>query len=429
MRRIITAMVLIVAVSSLALAGGWTYSKAFFPAGNVKTDGNGMHGVAVDGAGNIWCIPYGTSDSIYVSLTGKYAKCRVIYVLTKAGVITDSIKTLVVGSTRDTLWNSSRGLTNDYAGNIYYTAFDAVYKINYSTKAVVWKIFPLVNQTGIQVGITGAGEVYTGFVIPITGPINIYNSSGTFVGTVDTAKTVGYSRVLAVSKNANDVYWAGYTNGAVWRYKSTTGSLGPYSKPDTILKGFHCESFAWHPKTGYLWAGAGSANDLPTDGWLKESWYAYNPSTNTVVDGFTWSPVAGRTGPRPRGLAFSLGGDTAYAACFNIDSVGVQMWVKTPTSVEQVASKGVPTGYSLEQNFPNPFNPSTEIQFTIAKAGLTQLFVVDMLGRDVATLLTQDMQAGTYKVRFDASKLPSGTYIYTLRSGDAVVSKKMMLLK
>jgi hypothetical protein len=429
MRRIITAMLLIVAVSSLALSGGWTYSKSFFPVTGVKPSANGVHGVAVDGAGNVWVIPYDVSDSIYVSLTGKYAKCRVIYVMTKAGVITDSIKTILVGSVRDTLWNSARGLTSDYSGNIYLTSFDAVYKINYQTKVGIWKIFGSLNNTGVQVGVTGAGEVYTGCVIPGSAPINIFASNGTLIGTVDTAKTVGYSRALAVSKNANDVYWSGYTNGAVWRYKSTSGSLGPYSKPDTILKGMNAESFGWNPKTGYLWVSAGYPTLAPTLGWFASSWYAYNPATNTVVDGFTWNPTPGRTDPRPRGIAFSLGGDTAYAGAFNLDTNMVQMWVKTPTSVEEVATKSVPTGYALEQNFPNPFNPSTEIRFTIAKAGLTQLFVVDMLGRDVATLLTQDMQAGTYKVRFDASKLPSGTYIYTLRSGDAVVSKKMMLLK
>lgn len=437
MRRIITAMVLIVAVSSLALTQ-WQFSRAFLPT-SLKYGGNGIHGVAVDGAGKIWVIPYSATDSVFTA-GGVKVSVRAIYVFNPDGTSVDTIKTIAYGSTRDTLRNASVGLASDYSGNIYYCNREFLYKINYTTRQGVWRLQPVAGTNALtQVAIDGAGEIFTANVLPGISPINIFQSNGsTLIGTVDTAKTVGYSRAFAVSKDGNDVYWAGYTNNGIWKYHSVNGSLGPYGNaagkayvPDTIMRGMVTESFAWNPKNGYLWVSSGYNTLIPTAPWIGTSWYAYNPATDKVVDGFTWQPVppASRVDARPRGIAFSKGGDTAYVACFNIDSSAIQMWTRIPTSVEEVATKGVPTGYALEQNFPNPFNPSTEIQFTIAKAGFAQVYVVDMLGRDVATLVHQDMQAGTYKVRFDASKLPSGTYIYALRSGDVVVSKKMMLLK
>jgi hypothetical protein len=104
------------------------------------------------------------------------------------------------------------------------------------------------------------------------------------------------------------------------------------------------------------------------------------------------------------------------------------MFANLVTSIEPVNSI-VPASYSLAQNFPNPFNPATEIQFTVPKAGLTTLRVFDILGREVATLVNENMNPGTFKVRLDGANLASGTYIYTLTSGEARITKKMMLLK
>ena len=85
--------------------------------------------------------------------------------------------------------------------------------------------------------------------------------------------------------------------------------------------------------------------------------------------------------------------------------------------------------YSLSQNFPNPFNPTTSINFSIPKNGLVKLVVYDVLGKEVATLVNDEQTAGTYKVTFNASKLTSGVYFYKISSGDFSDVKKMMLLK
>lgn len=85
--------------------------------------------------------------------------------------------------------------------------------------------------------------------------------------------------------------------------------------------------------------------------------------------------------------------------------------------------------YLLMQNFPNPFNPVTQITFQIPEAGLVKLKVYDALGNEVATLINRVVNAGIHDVSFDASSLTSGVYIYTLFAGDVIRSNKMILMK
>jgi photosystem II stability/assembly factor-like uncharacterized protein len=90
-----------------------------------------------------------------------------------------------------------------------------------------------------------------------------------------------------------------------------------------------------------------------------------------------------------------------------------------------------PEEYSLMQNYPNPFNPSTIIKYSVRDNSNVILKVYDILGREVATLINEEKSAGTYTINFDSNKfnLASGTYFYTLRAGDFVQTKKMLLVK
>jgi photosystem II stability/assembly factor-like uncharacterized protein len=81
------------------------------------------------------------------------------------------------------------------------------------------------------------------------------------------------------------------------------------------------------------------------------------------------------------------------------------------------------------QNYPNPFNPSTIISFTLPEQTDVELRIYDVLGKEVATLVNESKPAGSYEVEWNASDLPSGVYIYQLRTGTSVQMKKMMLLK
>src|SRR5690606_16577033 len=85
--------------------------------------------------------------------------------------------------------------------------------------------------------------------------------------------------------------------------------------------------------------------------------------------------------------------------------------------------------FKLEQNYPNPFNPTTTISYQIKEGGLVKLKVYDILGKEVATLVKEEQPNGNYSVKFDASNLPSGVYMYSLRVNNFSENRKMILLK
>jgi len=89
----------------------------------------------------------------------------------------------------------------------------------------------------------------------------------------------------------------------------------------------------------------------------------------------------------------------------------------------------VPSGYSLSQNFPNPFNPSTSIKFDLPKDGNIRLSVMDVLGREVSVVADEFKKAGSYTATFDASKLSSGIYFYSLQTKNFTITKKMILVR
>lgn len=101
--------------------------------------------------------------------------------------------------------------------------------------------------------------------------------------------------------------------------------------------------------------------------------------------------------------------------------------VEEPTSVESDIIMA--DNFRLEQNYPNPFNPGTVIRFAVPERIMVTLKVYDIIGREIAALINEEMDAGLYEQSFDASQLSSGIYIYRLSAGAKVLSKKMMFIK
>lgn len=98
------------------------------------------------------------------------------------------------------------------------------------------------------------------------------------------------------------------------------------------------------------------------------------------------------------------------------------------TSVQE-REPGVPASFGLKQNFPNPFNPTTVIDYDIASLSHVTLAVFNILGQEVARLVDQQQHAGRYSAKLDASKLPSGVYLYRLSAGGFTSTQKMILAK
>ncbi len=99
------------------------------------------------------------------------------------------------------------------------------------------------------------------------------------------------------------------------------------------------------------------------------------------------------------------------------------------TSVEQQNSSKSPSRYTLNQNYPNPFNPSTTISFNIPTKSLFKLKIFDLMGREVTSLVAEELPAGNYKRQWNAGSIPSGVYFYQLSARSFMETKKLLLLK
>jgi len=94
-----------------------------------------------------------------------------------------------------------------------------------------------------------------------------------------------------------------------------------------------------------------------------------------------------------------------------------------------VNNNQIPDSYNLFQNYPNPFNPVTKIKFNIPKSGNVKLVVYDILGKEVESIVNENLDAGYYSFDFDASGLSSGVYIYKIETEGFTDVKKMILVK
>ncbi|MCX6157648.1 MAG: T9SS type A sorting domain-containing protein [Ignavibacteriae bacterium] len=123
----------------------------------------------------------------------------------------------------------------------------------------------------------------------------------------------------------------------------------------------------------------------------------------------------------------------ANDSCFALYSATgpVNMWAASGCTgtVTSVGNTETPVSFSLSQNYPNPFNPVTKIAYALPKSGLVTLRVYDILGKEVATLVNEMKNAGSYSVDFSPSNFTSGVYFYKLETNGFSDIKKMMLIK
>lgn len=116
-----------------------------------------------------------------------------------------------------------------------------------------------------------------------------------------------------------------------------------------------------------------------------------------------------------------------YTYCLKQVDIGGAVTLSNPITVTVGAAEVAE--YRLAQNFPNPFNPITNISFSLKSSGHVVLSVFDVSGREVANLINGYREAGTHEVTFDAMNLASGVYVYRLKAGDFAQTQKMVLVK
>jgi N-acetylmuramoyl-L-alanine amidase len=166
---------------------------------------------------------------------------------------------------------------------------------------------------------------------------------------------------------------------------------------------------------------------LEVSNWIDVDWYGWRE--------VQWTPSIDGFGPLGDGVLTGTVVFDSYQFTYNPGSknrgeyyIDDAVLINNPlVAVDDKPAK--PRKYALEQNFPNPFNPATRINFSLAKEGNVKLEVFNLIGQKVASLINGTMHSGTHSVNFDAAELPSGVYIYKLTTQEFTSSKKLVIMK
>ena len=161
----------------------------------------------------------------------------------------------------------------------------------------------------------------------------------------------------------------------------------------------------------------------PLIGWAVGG---YGTILRTINGGADWTSQSSETTNYLIGVSFTDANNGTvvgeYATILRTSNCGV-------TFVEEKDVDEILKTYYLSNNYPNPFNPSTKIKYSVPQLSNVIIKVFDILGNELETLVSEEKPAGTYEITWYAEGLPSGVYLYQLKAGSFIQTKKMLLLK
>ncbi len=250
--------------------------------------------------------------------------------------------------------------------------------------------------------------------------------------------------------------FAGFRHGIVLRNDSTqwNASVDSLQIRNTSVQSGRRLIGADTPPTSF--SGTGGFNGFNADSWFTTALYANvgNVARQPAAVGLSAAAFTLGSGNDPRpalgsepvtaGTSFSnprLSGLTAttYRGAFDPSLPMSSQWTAGWTNFDPQNTNyltGVketndvnPRSFTLEQNYPNPFNPTTTIRFSVPQSGFVTLKVYNLLGQEVATLVNEQLAAGTFAADFNAAQLASGAYVYRLSAEGFVQVRKMVLMK
>lgn len=246
---------------------------------------------------------------------------------------------------------------------------------------------------------------------------------------------------MSIAADKNDVIWIGTTTSGIFRFDGTKWEQ--FSYKDYGLPGSGVNKIYVDISNTKWFSAAGIVK------YDDKSWYRYS-LYNTVLanefigsftmagkDSFLLASSKGLYGYNTRTLMLSLHPMNSYLTEASIENVLIDskgnIWAGSWNSGLTVFYKDDPNPLSerklLQQNFPNPFNSTTQIEYYVPEAGNVQIKLYDIMGREVMMLLDEQKTPGSYSLRMNGSRLPSGVYIYTIRSGSFTDSQKLLLVK
>ncbi len=424
MKKYYIAVLSILMLPAYAFAQ-WEFSGSF-PDDTTYT--SSIHGLAVDGEGKVWVQAWSKDVRIY-NEDGTEVAWSPLELITFADGTVDSVAAIP----------NIRGLRADQNGDVLMaTGSGLIYRLSQVDGSGMAKLEVPEGSSQSAPGVADNGNIFTAQVVPGAAPIREYDADFNLLGVaVDTSR--GFSRSFEVSGDGNSIYWAGYTNLAVWKY-SRPDEFSPFgAAPDTLFRGMVSEAMARNPATGHVWLSNAKAAGLSPDSSTVFAnqllyWFAVDTETDTIVDSLVadQNQAFSDSSYFARAVAFSPDGMTAYIGMWNQDGLAAPgATVQRFTNMGGVANEReeLPDNFTLEQNYPNPFNPSTTIRFTLREAGLATLKVYDVMGRELVTLREGQMPAGSYSVPFTADGLGSGIYVYQLEFEGRRLTGKMTFLK
>jgi hypothetical protein len=239
----------------------------------------------------------------------------------------------------------------------------------------------------------------------------------------------GPTRPRAIGRRSLEIPWyAGQGGNGIANDFVFTDSFTVQTGDSLIFWMLHGSDTVYQPYLDSMEVGYGILNEPQV--YNKIIKYVSNDSAGIPLNNNDWTEhkislnsLAGQNVY----LCFRYWMNTAIDGLWcNIDNVFIGN--RSAIGIQNISSE-VPKKFDLKQNYPNPFNPITNIEFDMAKSEFATLVVYNMAGQVVETLVNQQLNAGTYKVDFDASRYASGTYLYRLTAGNFVKTSKMILVK
>ncbi|MCX6168503.1 MAG: glycosyl hydrolase [Ignavibacteriales bacterium] len=287
------------------------------------------------------------------------------------------------------------------------------------------------------------------------------NGSGTLNGFGDPGKADGPERFIAAYKRVHDLFKSEGVTNVAWIWCPNNGSApnAAWNEPEEYYPGD--DYVDWIGFDGYnfgksqTWSnwvqfkdiytalynkfdsykkplmigefasveGSGTADKAE---WIKQAYYLNLRFNFPHIKAVTWFHVA-----KTEGTVWTdwrINSSDAALKAYQ-DYIADPYFLSTISATNVDEDNQLPTEFILKQNYPNPFNPSTNVQYSISEPSHVTLKIYDLLGREVMQLVNKYQDPGNYTVNFNASKLSTGIYIYTLSSGIHSKSKKLMLLK